>query len=429
MEHSIGVYYQTSVRPASKAHMVRREGWYVMKAYVTVRLTKSLIEKAKPKKKPYYLWDNKLSGFGCRIYSTGKKSYVLTYRNEMGVQKRPVLGRHGIITLDEAHEKARKWLLDVSAGHDPQEELLEERKRPSVKDFAKRYFTDYAIIKKKLSSIRVDQTNMRLHILPAMGHKRIDRITRNDIQRLHSSMHNTPGAANRVLALLSKMMNLAEKWGERPDFSNPCRHIEKYEEKKLGRYIKPEEFKRLGKTLRLIELEAIPMRAVDGAARIRMIQAIRLLILTGCRVGEILSLKWRYIDFTNKIIMLPDSKTGEKALYLSDAAMDVLQAVAPLERSDYVFPGRHGRGHLARMGHLWLRIRREAKIEDLRLHDLRHGFASVGVGMGESLPMVGQLLGHTQAQTTARYAHLAKTPMLNAANRIANRISQDLQPI
>ena len=409
--------------------MARWKEWSVMKTYTTIRLTKSLIKKAEPQEKPYYLWDNKLSGFGCRIYPTGKKSYVLTYRNEVGLQKRPVLGRHELITLDKAREKAREWLLKVAAGCDPLEEKKEDRKRPSVKDFAERYITDYATIKKKPSSIKSDKSNLRNHVLPAIGHKRIDRITRNDIQNLHSAMRDTPGAANHVLALLSKMMNLAEKWEERPDFSNPCRHIEKYKGKKLGRYIKPEEFRRLGKTLRDIELEAIPMRAVDSAARVRMVQAIRLLILTGCRVGEILSLKWRYIDFTTKIVMLPDSKTGEKTLYLSDAAVEVLQAVTPLEESSYIFPGRHGQGHLVRMGHLWLRIRREAKIEDLRLHDLRHGFASVGVGMGESLPMVGQLLGHTQAQTTARYAHLANTPILNAANRIADRISQDLQSV
>ncbi|MBL1436330.1 MAG: tyrosine-type recombinase/integrase [Rhodobacteraceae bacterium] len=399
-----------------------------MKTYTTVRLTKSLIEKAEPQEEPYYLWDNKLPGFGCRIYPTGKKSYILSYRNEMGIQKRPVLGRFGISTLDDAREKACEWLILIATGCDPQENRIEERKRPSVKDFAESYITDYALIKKKPSSVRSDRSNLRLHVLPAIGYLRIDRVTRSHVQQLHNSMRNTPGAANHVLSLLSKIMNLAEKWGVRPDFSNPCRHIEKYKKKKLGRYIKPEEFKRLGETLRVIELEAIPMRSVDGAARIRMVQAIRLLILTGSRLGEILSLKWQYIDFINKVIMLPDSKTGKKIIYLSDAAISILNTITPLEGNSYVLPGRNGKGHLNRMGHLWLRIRREAEIEDLRLHDLRHGFASVGVCMGESLPIVGQLLGHTQAQTTARYAHLATTPMLTAANRIADRISQNLQP-
>ncbi len=392
----------------------------------TTRLTKNLIEKAKPQKTYYYLWDNRLSGFGCRIYPTGRKSWVLTYRNEAGKQKFVVLGKFGVMTLDEAQERARQWLLKVSDGCDPQEERQEEKQKPTVEAFAERYMRDYALVRKKPGSVKADRVNLRLHVLPALGHKRIDQVTRKDIQRLHSAMHNTPGAANRVIALLSKMMNLAEKWGERPDYSNPCRHIEKYEEKKLGRYIKPEEFKRLGEVLRRVELEAIPMRAVDGAARVRMVQAIRLLILTGCRVGEILSLKWHYIDFVEKTITLPDSKTGEKTVYLSDAAMDILDKVIPLEGNNYVFPGRHGRGHLNRMGHLWERIRKEAGITDIRMHDLRHGFASVGVGMGESLPMVGQLLGHTQAQTTARYAHLAATPMLKAANRIADKISKNL---
>jgi integrase len=232
-------------------------------------------------------------------------------------------------------------------------------------------------------------------------------------------MADRPGAANHVLGLLSKMFNLAEKWGLRPDGSNPCRHIEKYPGRKMERYLSTEEFRRLAQVLNQAEQE--------GTAFIGAIRAIRLLIFTGCRVGEILSLKWEYVDLENNRITLPDSKTGRKTVYLSGPAIEVLNSIPHVSGNPYVLVGRFDRGHMARMGHHWIEIRRRAGLEDVRMHDLRHSYASVAANLGESLPMIGKLLGHTQAQTTARYAHLAADPVKEAAERIASRIDSAMK--
>jgi integrase len=275
---------------------------------------------------------------------------------------------------------------------------------------------EHAKPKKKLSSAKSDQSLLNNHILPAFGKKRIDQMTRADIQRWHARNAHRPGAANRVIALLSKMFNLAEKWGLRPDGSNPCRHVEKYPERKMERYLSIEEFRRLAAVLHEAEQ--------DGSIFIGAIRAIRLLIFTGCRVGEILTLEWSHIDFENKRLHLADSKTGRKTVYLSGPAIEVLKSIPRVPDNPFVLVGRFDRGHMTRMSHPWEEIKKRASLEDVRMHDLRHSFASVAASLGESLPMIGKLLGHTQAQTTARYAHLAADPVHEAAERIGQSISQ-----
>ncbi len=390
------------------------------------KLTKTLIKALAPKNSAYIVWDTDLFGFGCRIYPSGRKAYIVQYYSDSGEQKRPVIGVADVLLISEAREKARQILLQLTNGINPFDEREAEKKTPTMSEFAERYMNEHAIPKKKPSSVRTDELNLRLHIIPAMGRIKIHKIDRQDVQRLHSQMVGTPGAANRTLALLSKIMNLAEKWGERPDGTNPCRHVEKYKEKKLGRFINPSELARLGEVLRQVEAEAEEMRDKDSEVRIRIVHAIRLLLLTGCRLSEMLSMKWDYIDFSLRVAFLPDSKTGQKTVYFSDAAVSVIRSVKRVDGNPYVFAGRFGRGYLHRMSHLWLDVRRRAGVADLRLHDLRHGYASAGVGMGESLSLVGQLLGHTQTQTTARYAHLAMSPLLSSTDRIGERIVESL---
>lgn len=392
----------------------------------THKLTKGFVNSLAPKKNHYIVWDSAVTGFGCRVYKTGRKAYIVQYYTEDGEQKRPTIGTTDILLISEAREKARQILLQLANGIDPFEERKEEKAKPTLKEFSVRYMNEHAIPKKKPSSTKSDISNLRLHILPTLGHKKVHKLDRKDVQRLHSQMCGTPGAANRTLALLSKMMNLAEKWGERDSNSNPCYHIEKYKEKKLGRFIRSEELTRLGQILREVEADAQNMLEKDSEVRIRIIQAIRLLLLTGCRLGEVLTLKWEYIDFSLRVGFLPDSKTGQKTIYFSDAAISVIRSVKRVNGNPYIFAGRFGRGHLHRMGHLWNDIRKKAGVEDLRIHDLRHGYASAGVGMGENLSMVGQLLGHTQTQTTARYAHLATSPLLHTTNRIGDHILESL---
>ncbi len=379
-----------------------------------VKFTYALLNKAKPKAGRYLLRDTLVPGLCCRIFPSGCKSFIVEYINECRQQKRLTIGKVGAIPLEKARTIAQEWLVQVSKGIDPLKIKEETRQRPTVAEFAERYLREHAEVKKKPRSIDSDRSNLRNHVIPNLGKIRLDLVTRQDIQRLHSRMHKTPGAANHVLCLLSKMLNLAEKWGERPDNSNPCRHIEKYPGKVMERFLSHKEFFRLAKVLN----EAEQKREFPS----NIIHIIRLLIFTGCRVGEIITLTWDEVDMKNSRLLLADSKTGRKTIHLSTATMDILALINRHETSPYVFPGRYGHGHVSRIGHQWLKLRKRARLNDVRLHDLRHSFASIAVGQGTSLPIIGKLLGHSQPQTTARYAHLDASPVMEATNRIGREI-------
>jgi integrase len=221
------------------------------------------------------------------------------------------------------------------------------------------------------------------------------------------------------MAVLSKMLNLAEKWGERPDGSNPCRHVEKYRERKRERFLSQAELARLG--------EALAEAERNGSESPYAIAAIRLLILTGARVSEILTLEWGHVDFERACLRLPESKSGAKVVHLSPPARELLASLPRIEGNPYVLPGLKERAHLVNLEAPWRRIRARASLEDVRLHDLRHSFASVGAGAGLSLPVIGALLGHSQPGTTARYAHLATDPLKQANNVIGTRIATALE--
>ncbi len=202
----------------------------------------------------------------------------------------------------------------------------------------------------------------------------------------------------------------------RPEGVNPCRFVRKYPERKHERFLSDDEYRRLGTALRKAERESF--------ASPEAVAAIRLLMLTGCRSGEILSLRWDHVDLDRGELRLPDSKTGAKIVHLGEPAVTVLRGIRRTGDSSWVFPGQKPGAHLACLHGPWHRILKRAGIEDLRIHDLRHSFASGGLLVGEGLPMIGKLLGHNKVQTTARYAHLANDPVKSAANRIATRIAE-----
>ncbi len=231
---------------------------------------------------------------------------------------------------------------------------------------------------------------------------------------LHHKLCDRPYQANRSLAVLSKMMNLAEQWGLRPDGTNPTRHVRKYRETKRERYLSTEELSRLGGTL--TEAQAAETESPFALA------AIALLVLTGARLTEILTLRWAEVDLDRQVLRLPDSKTGAKTIYLNDAATSLLRRMPRLSGNPYVIAGGKKGAHLVNLQKAWRRIRAGADLNDVRIHDLRHSFASVAAGAGLSLPVIGKLLGHTQPVTTARYAHLAADPVRAASNLIGDEI-------
>ena len=210
------------------------------------------------------------------------------------------------------------------------------------------------------------------------------------------------------------MFNLAELWGLRPDGSNPCRHVKRFREERRERFLSDAEYQRLGAVLKETEAE--------GSETAAAIAAIRLLMLTGCRLSEIQKLRWEHVDLEAGELRLPDTKTGAKVVHLGDPAIAILRGIERREGNPWVIAGRKLESHLTDLQHPWRRIRTRADLDDVRIHDLRHSFASGGL-VGEGLPMIGKLLGHTQVQTTARYAHLADDPVKSAANRIASRIA------
>lgn len=294
-----------------------------------------------------------------------------------------------------------------------------------MRDFCERYMSDHADTRKKASSAKGDRRLIDLHILPALGAKKVASITRADIVSLHNSMKRTPYEANRTVALASTMFKLAERWGLRSDGSNPAGNIVRYREAKRERYLSEQEIERLWVTLHAPD--ANTMASPSALA------ALKLLILTGRRLSEVLTLEWSFIDWSNKALKLPDTKSGALVVALGESALSVLselrdsvnlarkrtlEAGKAWKEPRFVIGGHGASGRLVNLQKPWRRIRERAGIADVRIHDLRHTFASVGAGLGMSLHMLGRLLGHSQAATTSRYAHLAQSPVQAAADAI-----------
>jgi integrase len=380
------------------------------------KLTKRFVESLEPNSlKDYVVWDTELTEFAIRIWPSGRKVYFVRYRTKEGIKRYKTLGQHGKITAEQARAKALQYFSRVQKGDDPVAEEVTLRRAPAVVELADRYMAEHSLVKKKPGSIRPDAYNLRCHVLPALGTKKVLAVTRTDIASLHHAMRATPGAANRVLSLLSKMFTLPEQWGLRPEGSNPVRHIQRYRERRFDRFLSAEELARLGEVL--AEAERTQTEYASAIA------AIRLLIFTGTRLSEILQLRWQQVDFDHACLRLPDSKTGAKLIYLSPPALEVLYSIERHESNPYVIVGREPYSHLVNLRKSWGRIRARAGLSDVRIHDLRHSFASVGVALGLSLPIIGKLLGHNHATTTQRYAHLAADPVKDAVDKIGTTIA------
>ena len=280
-------------------------------------------------------------------------------------------------------------------------------------DLGRRFLEEYVPVHCKPSTREEYSRSVRLFVDPVIGELRVPEVQRKDIAALHHGLRDKPYQANRTLGVLSKMFSLAEVWGWRPDGSNPCRHVKRYKEHKRERFLSPEETERLGQVLRDVE-EEMPSA----------VAAFRLLLLTGCRMSEIRDLRWEYVK--DDCIELPDAKTGGRVVPLGPEARAVLSAIPRDEDNPWVIAGRLPDSHLTDLQRPWRRIRKQAGLEGVRIHDLRHSFASRALALGESLTMIGKLLGHTQVQTTARYAHLARDSIQTAAARITGSIGGNL---
>ena len=387
------------------------------------KLTKRLIEAiVHDPTRPVYVWDDQLVGFGLKALSGGAKRYIVKYRSGAGGRSAPqrwlTLGSHGAVTCDQARDLARQALAAVARGEDPQQEKRAGRQAPTMTDLWSRFETEQIPLKKGTTA-RDYRQRWRDILQPALGLRKVDDVGRADIDRLHKHLRSTPYQANRTLALLSRLFNLAEAWGWREPGSNPCRLVEKFKEEARSRYLSAGEIERLGRALERL--------TATGALLPQAAAAIRLLLLTGARLGEILGARWDWVNSERRLITLPDSKTGKKTIFLSEASRAILAGLeARGDGSPFLIPGRVSGRPLNNLSKSWRRVLKVADLEGVRLHDLRHTAASIAVGRGATLPLIGRLLGHSQAQTTNRYAHVDADPAIALANDIGRAIGSSL---
>jgi integrase len=379
------------------------------------KISKRTVDQLSPGSWNLLLWDCDVKGFGVRCRASGAKYYFVKMR--IGRRQRWItIGRHGSPWTPEAARREALRLLGLkAAGKDPATERDDHNGGLTVAELASRFLNEHVAHSCKRLTAEEYRRVIGLYICPSLGRHRVTELTRADVVQLHHQLRDRPYQANRCLAVLSKMSNLAEAWGLRPDGSNPCRHVKKYREEKRERYLTNEELQRLGMALAQAERTKTENPFV--------LAAIGLLILTGARLNEILTLRWEHVDLANGLLRLPDSKTGPKDIFLNEAAASLLREIPRIVGNPHVIAGKKAGAPLVNLHKRWRSIRAAANLHGVRIHDLRHSFASVAAGAGMSLPVIGKLLGHSQPSTTARYAHLAPGPIRAASNLIGSEIS------
>ena len=366
-------------------------------------------------------WDRDLTGFGVRVYPTGGKVYIAQARGADG-PKRVTVGRHDVLHADRARQRAALIIARIKAGEEPVPLPLAARANggPTVADLALQYLEEHVAVRlKPKTQVRVRGV-LRSHILPALGKAPVAAVERSHVIELQQKLSAHPVTANKAVKVLSHMYRLGEGWGLVPEGCNPCRSVEKFPERRRERFLTDAEFARLGQVLD----EAVGSGSTSPTAA----AAIRLLMLTGCRKSEILTLRWTDVDLEAGELKLADAKSGPRAVQLPPTAVRLLETLPRPKDSRWVFPGRDREERFSGGGldHAWQTVRARAGLEDVRLHDLRHSFASRALALGETLPVIGKLLGHSDIETTARYAHLALDSIHEAAERIAGSIAADV---
>ena len=364
----------------------------------TARLSQRRVDALKRRKSAYDVRDPELRGFGVRVLPSGAKRYFI-HSQHRGRRVWKIVGRAGPVDLDEARDRASVMLAAIRDGTDAQAAAAPDILFEAVADEVfRRYARNW-----KPSTLKVNRNYFRNHILPWFKGHSITDITVHDVRRWFASMHNTPVSADRSAPILSVIMRQAEIYGYRPEGTNPCVGIRRYRRKGRERFLSITEIRRLGEVL-----------ARHEADHPQAVAIVRLLLLTGCRKGEIVSLKWRF--YREGKLFLPDSKTGPRTVWLSSAARAILDGL-PRE-AIWVFPSPQTNGFLtaSRADELWYRVREEADLCDVRLHDLRHTYASIAMAQGETVLTIGRLLGHRDPETTLKYTHLADATVRDAVD-------------
>lgn len=398
-----------------------------------MRLTTGLAKALEPEGAEYVVWDTEVAGFGLRVTTRGAKSFLFKYRAGHGrtaTIRKPTIGKLGDLTVDHARKIAADWKILVKAGKDPSSERMGNEAEPTLKALVTEFLNEHA------ASLRTeDEYRRRVQraLLPKLGRKRISEITFAEVDKFRRSLADRPYEANRTIALLSKAFNYARRrkpynqWIDR----NPCDGIEKFPEHRRERYLTKEEISRVLEACDAYVAEAAGGPEEDRERRLRTVRrqviALKLLMLTGARTGEVLSATRDQFDLKAGVWSKPAASTKQKKPHrtpLSPAAVELVEQTLEMlsEQDRYLFPTHRPstRPHITNIDKAWRKIRAMAELEDCRKHDLRHTFASLLASDGKSLPIIGALLGHTQAQTTQRYAHLLDAPLRDAVASVAS---------
>lgn len=399
------------------------------------RITKRTVDALQVTGKDYVHWDGELTGFGVRVRATGAKSFVAVYRTggRNSPQRRVTIGAVGKIEADKARDEARAIILQAELGQDRAAEKAKLRAEMTFDRVCDLYLKE-GCETKKASTVATDTGRIERHIKPLLGKKRIGEITRTDVEKFMRDVANGKtaadektklhgraiveggkGTATRTVGLLGGIMTFAVSRQLRAD--NPVRGVKRYADKKGETFLSAADLGKVGAALTALEAEGANPAAIA---------IIRLLAFTGARKSEIASLRWSEVDLARGYLRLGDSKTGAKIIPIGAPACEVLAGVAVIDASEFVFPAASGNSHFQGVEKVWRKARVAAGFPDLRLHDLRHSFASVGLARGDALPVIGAILGHADVKTTSRYAHLADDPVRAAADGIAVEVANAL---
>ena len=396
--------------------MSRKRKSIAMPRLKRTTISRRTVDKLSARKGAVY-WDRALTGFGVRVYASGSKVYVVQFRAD-GRSKRLTIGRDGIITPAQARRRAARILARVQAGRPPVPRKDRPPRGPTVGDVAQRFLSEYVDVRYRPHTVKAVHRLFRKFILPAFGKVPAESLRCEQVAALHERLRRTPRLANYVVEMLSAMFKRAQAWRMVPDDTNPCTGVLRYKRPPRDRFLTDAEFTRLGRALS--ELEE------GGEVSSHAAAAIRLLMLTGCRRNEIVALRWDEANLKRKELRLRQTKSGPRTVPLSPAAVRVLSRRPRTPGNPWVIPGGNKGEYLKYIHDPWCKVRERANLEDVRLHDLRHSFASRALVLGESLPMIGKLLGHTRVETTARYAHVGDDFVKEAAVRIAASIAEDI---
>jgi integrase len=332
------------------------------------------------------------------------------------------VGRHPVLSAEQARQRAALIIARIKAGEDPVPLPLPAKHAggPTVADLAGRYLKEHVAVRCKPKTQRTARSVVNRHIVPTLGRLPLQAVERRHVMAMHESLCETPAMANMAVETLTYMYKLAKGWDMVPeDLVDPCRSIPMNPRLKRERFLTDAEFTRLGQVLDEVSNNGSQISA--GA-----VTTIRLLMLTGCRKSEIMTLRWQHVDLDRAEMRIVDGKTGDRTVHLSPSAVGVLKALPRKSDNPWVVPGAKPDTHMTDIDGAWQSIRARAGLNDVRIHDIRHSFASRALALGEGLPIIGRLLGHRRVETTARYAHLARDSVRESAERIASSIAEDI---